>query len=303
MEIRMTRFRTARSAAVAIAAALLLPLAACATDNAAPAPTSTATTPISGEFDALETEFDAHLGVFGIDTGSDRTVEHRADERFAYASTSKALLAGAILATTAPADLEVRINYTSADLVANSPISEQHVADGMTLREVLDAALRYSDNTAANHMFARLGGPKGVERNLRALGDNVTQMDRTETALNEAIPGDTRDTSTPRALAADLRKYLLGSELTPEARAILTDMMRRNTTGGEVIRAGVPADWQVADKTGSAAYGTRNDIAVLWPPNRAPIVLTVLTTRAKQDASYDNALLAKAAKIAVQELN
>lgn len=131
----------------------------------------------------------------------------------------------------------------------------------------------------------------------------MTHVDRIEPELNTAVPGDVRDTSTPRALARDLHAYVLGRALPAEKRAILTDWLVRNTTGDETIRAGVPAGWTVGDKTGSgAAYGARNDIAVLWPPRRAPIVLSVLTSRPRPEDPSDNALLAAATRVAVSAL-
>ncbi|TDC28706.1 class A beta-lactamase, partial [Micromonospora sp. KC213] len=251
---------------------------------------------------ALEQRFDATLGVYAIDTGTGRTLAHRPDERFAYASTVKALAAGALLDVTSDAELDRVVRYRRADLVTYSPITEQHVDSGMTLRAVADAAVRYSDNTAANLIFAELGGPDGFERRLREIGDTVTEPARIETALNEAAPGDVRDTSTPRAMATSLRAYALGDALSDADRAVLVDWLRRNTTGAKLIRAGVPADWQVGDKTGSGGYGTRNDIAVLWPPQGAPIVLAVLSRRDTKDAGYDDALIAEAARLVVGAL-
>ncbi|WP_428981495.1 class A beta-lactamase [Nocardia brasiliensis] len=288
---------------LALAAAVLLaPLAACATEQL-PSPLPKSTVPMSleavDEFADLEKAFDARLGVYAIDTETGRTVEYRADERFPYTSTFKALAAAAVLEATTPADLDHRISYIRADLVRNSPVTEQNVDRGMTLRDLLDAAVRYSDNTAGNLLFDQLGGPKGLEQKLRGIGDQVTQMDRTEPELNTAVPGDTRDTSTPRALATDLRSYALGNVLPADDRALFVEMLRTNTTGGELIRAGAPSDWLVGDKTGGGEHGTRNDIAVVWPPNRAPIVLSVLSTRLQADATYDNALIARAAKAAL----
>jgi beta-lactamase class A len=283
-----------------------LVLGACQTEAAAPPPAKTTvpstTVSVGPAFDGLEARFGARLGVYAIDTGSGRVVEHRADERFAFCSTFKALASGALLARTEPADLDRRVMYTSADVIPNSPVSEKHVADGLTLREMMDAAVRYSDNTAANLIFNELGGPDGLEKDLRALGDDVIQMDRIETDLSEAAPGDLRDTSTPRSMATDLRKYVLGDALPADDRALLTDLLKNNLTGNTVIRAGVPAGWVVGDKTGTGGYGARNDIAVVWPPGRAPIVLAVLSTRSEKDAGSDDRLLAEAAKTVVRAL-
>ncbi|MFE9655933.1 class A beta-lactamase [Micromonospora sp. NPDC006431] len=301
-----------RRAAVTLVATLALaPLTACSAAGApgaspsSPPPSPVATSPppsVMPDFARLETEFDARLGVYAIDTGTGRTVEHRADERFGYASTFKALAAAAMLDAASTAELNQVVRYARADLVTHSPITERHVGTGMTLRELGDAAVRYSDNTAANLLLKRLGGPAGFERALRDLGDQVTDPERIETDLNEAAPGDRRDTSTPRALATDLRAYVLGDALSAEDRAVLTGWLKGNTTGDKLIRAGVPAGWQVGDKTGSGGYGTRNDIAVIWPPDGAPIVLAVLSSRDEKDAEHDDKLIAQAAKLTVEAL-
>ncbi|TDU91061.1 beta-lactamase class A [Kribbella voronezhensis] len=273
------------------------PAATAVSPPSAPPATST---PAVAPFSALEKQYDARLGVYALDTGTGRTVTYRADERFAYASTSKALSVGALLSDGR--NLDKLIRYTEADLVTYSPITEKHVATGMTLRQICDAALRYSDNTAANLLFRELGGPAGLQARLHRLGDRTTHVDRTEPTLNEATPGDIRDTTTPRAIATSLRAYTLGQALPIARRALLIDWMRRNTTGDTLIRAGVPKNWKVGDKTGSGGYGTRNDIAVVWPPGRSPIVLAIMSSRATADAKYDDALLAAATELVVPRL-
>ncbi|MFC9431725.1 class A beta-lactamase [Streptomyces sp. NPDC056987] len=250
-------------------------------------------------FGELERKFDARLGVHALDTGSGRYVSHRPDERFPYASTFKALLAGAVLDKFSPREMERRVRYGRDVLVDHSPITEQHLDTGMTLRELCDATVRYSDNAAANLLLPEIGGPKGLQHALRALGDRTTRCDRYETDLSEGTPGDPRDTSTARALATDLRAYAVDDVLPAGQRAVLTDWLVRNTTGDALIRAGAPAGWRVGDKTGSGGYGTRNDIAVVWPPGAAPITLAVLSSRGIRDAAYDDALIAEAAKVAL----
>jgi beta-lactamase class A len=306
MSIRLNRRTSLTTAAV-----VLISLTGCTTSEAKATPSVTviasrtlppASTepPTAREFRRLESSFDAELGVFALDTGTNRTVTYRADERFAYASTHKALSAAAVLEQNSDAELDQVVKYTKADLVDYSPITEQHVDSGMTLREIGDAAVRYSDNTAGNLLFRELGGPAGFGRALKQIGDRRTHVDRIEPDLNEAVPGDIRDTSTPRALGTDLQKYTLGKALNPRDRAQLTDWLKRNTTGDNTIRAGAPAGWTVGDKTGSGSYGTRNDIAVLWPPKGAPIVLAVLSKRSTKDATRDDALIAQAATVALR---
>jgi beta-lactamase class A len=254
----------------------------------------------SAAFLGLEGQYDARLGVYAVDTGTGKTVGYRADERFAYASTHKVLSAGAILRSDA--DLDQVVRYAQSDLVEYSPITEKNVATGMPLREVIAAALQYSDNTAANLMFRQLGGPSALGDALASIGDRTTRVARIEPDLNEATPGDTRDTTTPKAIAKDLRTLALGGALPQDKRTLLTDWMKGNTTGATVIRAGVPTDWTVGDKTGSGGYGTRNDIAVLWPSSGAPIVLAVMSSKSTEEATRDDALIAAAAREAMVAL-
>ncbi|MGW6772756.1 class A beta-lactamase [Streptomyces sp. NPDC055037] len=311
--------RARRAVLGALAALALVPLVACGQESsaassslsAASSPSATATTgpgaatkPFTGELKELERTFDARLGVYAIDTGTGREVAYRDGERFGYASTFKALAAGAVLRKYSLSGMDRVITYSKEDLVANSPVTEKHVETGMTLKELCDATVRFSDNTAANLLFDQLGGPKGLQAVLRGIGDDVTLMERREPELSRWVPGDTRDTSTPRALAKDLRAFVLGDVLGKGERAQLTEWLRTNTTGDELIRAGVPKGWVVGDKTGSGSYhGARNDIAVVWPPDSAPIVMAIMSNRPGKDAAYDNKLIAEAASVVVGALS
>nr|WP_212936112.1 class A beta-lactamase Bla1 [Bacillus hominis] len=254
------------------------------------------------EFSQLEKKFDARLGVYAIDTGTNRTIAYRPNERFAFASTYKALAAGVLLQQNSIEKLNEVITYTKDDLVEYSPVTEKHVDTGMALGEIAEAAVRSSDNTAGNILFNKIGGPKGYEKALRQMGDWVTMADRFETELNEAIPGDIRDTSTAKAIATNLKDFTVGNALPAHKRNILTDWMKGNATGDKLIRAGVPTDWEVGDKSGAASYGTRNDIAIVWPPNRAPIIIAILSSRDEKEATYDNQLIAEATEIIVNTL-
>lgn len=256
----------------------------------------------SGKFAQLEEKYGAKLGVYAIDTGNEETVAYQEDERFAYASTFKAL-AGAVLLKENPISiLDEKRMYTKEDLVTYSPITEKYVDEGMTVREIAKAAMQYSDNTAGNLLFAELGGPAQLEKALRAIGDDVTEMDRLETELNEATPGDTRDTSTPKALATNLRILGLTDELSEEKREIFQEWFKGNTTGDTLIKSGVPTDWIVGDKSGAASYGTRNDIAIVWPPDNEPIVIAILSNKQEKEAEYDDQLIGEATKIVIETL-
>lgn len=251
----------------------------------------------------LEGDYEARLGVYAVDTGTGEIVEHRADERFAFASTHKMLSAAAVLQATEPAELEQVIPFDAADVVGYSPVTEPAAGAGLTLLEIIEAAVTVSDNTAANLLFERLGGPDGLESAVRGFGDATTSFDRIEPGLSDWVPGETRDTTTPRAMAANVRGLLLGDLLAEEDRTLLHDTMRANTTGDELIRAGVPDGWVVADKTGSATHGGRNDVAVLEPPGAAaPIVLAVYSNRLDPEAESDPALIAAATEVVVDAL-
>lgn len=294
-----------------VAALVLLPLVACGQEepqadaraSVSPAPTAGASA-ATADFAKLERAYGARLGVYAVDTGSGREVVHNGDERFAYASTFKALAAAAVLRRYSLRGTEKVIRYSREDLVDHSPVTEKHVTTGMTLRALCDAAVRYSDNTAANLLFDALGGPKGLAAALQAVGDTTSRVERLEPELNQWAPGATRDTTTPRAFAADLRAFVLGDALGEEERAQLTTWLRTNTTGDELIRSGVPDSWVVGDKTGGGGdYGVRNDIAVVWPPHGAPIVMAIMSNRETVDADYDNKLIAQAASAAVRALS
>ncbi|MFF1358081.1 class A beta-lactamase [Streptomyces sp. NPDC058297] len=254
----------------------------------------------------LEAGYPGRIGVHALDTGTGAVLAYRAHERFAIASTFKVLAASAILHRAReqePGLLDVLIRYGRDDLVAASPRTEMHLETGMTVRELCDAAITYSDNTAANLVMRRIGGPAGVTAFARSLGDSVTRLDRWETDLNTNIPGDRRDTTTPAAMTGDLRALVLGDALHPLDRGQLTRWLVENTTGDKRIRAGLPTGWRVGDKTGSPAYGGVNDVAVAWPPGGgAPLVVCVYTTLLDADTPGEDRIAADITRIVVDAL-
>ncbi|MDQ1817160.1 class A beta-lactamase [Massilia sp. CCM 9210] len=253
---------------------------------------------------ALEKAAGGRLGVAAVDTGNGRQLGHRAGERFPMCSTFKAIASAAILAhaRNVPGLLEQRIRYTKADLVTYSPITERELDKGMTVAELCEATIQYSDNAAANLLMKMIGGPAGVTAFARSVGDTAFRLDRWETELNSAIPGDPRDSTTPEAMATLLRRVALDDGLPPAHRDLLQAWMRGNTTGATRIRAGVPAGWAVADKTGTGAYGSSNDIGIVFPPKGAPVVLALYYTQAAPDAKANSEILAAATRIVMEEL-
>jgi len=250
----------------------------------------------------LEGTSGARLGVYALNTEDGAVIRYRADERFPLCSTFKLILVSAILGRSAQvADLlQQRIHFEKSDLVSYSPLSEKHVADGMTVAELCAAAIQYSDNTSANLLMKLLGGPPAVMAFARSIGNNEFRLDRWEAELNTAIPGDIRDTVTPSAMGCSLQSLALGKALSAPRRSQLNEWLRGNTTGAKRIRAAVPAGWQVGDKTGSGDYGTANDVAVLWPPGRKPIILAIYHTQKEADAKACDEIIAAAAQIVIR---
>jgi beta-lactamase class A len=249
----------------------------------------------------LEATSGGRLGVYAVNTANGAQISYRADERFPFCSTFKMMLAAAILAksTQQTGLLQQRVHYAQSDLVTYSPISGKHLDDGMTVAELCAAAIQYSDNTAANLLIKELGGPAAVTAFARSIGNTEFRLDRWETELNSAIPGDERDTVTPAAMARSLQALTLGDALPPPQQKQLNDWLLGNTTGGKRIRAAAPKDWRVGDKTGSGDYGTANDIAVLWPPSGKPVVLAIYHTQKEANAKWRDEVVAEAARIVV----
>ncbi|WP_369123870.1 class A beta-lactamase [Dryocola boscaweniae] len=251
---------------------------------------------------ALEKNAEGRLGLALIDTASGERYSYRGDERFPLTSTFKVLAAGAVLKKSEqqPDLLNKHIAYQQSDLVAWSPVLEKHVAQGMKLKDIAAAAIEWSDNTAGNVLLKEIGGPSGIAKLAATLGDNQTRLDRWEPHLNTAIPGDERDTTTPDAMANNLQKLVAGDALAANQKQRLQTWLKQSQTGAQSIRAGTPGGWTVGDKTGAGDYGTTNDVAVIWPPGKAPLVLTVYFTQHKQDAQARRDVLAKAAEIVLQ---
>ena len=228
---------------------------------------------LGNELRGLEAASGGRLGVALLDTGSGRRLQHRGDERFPMCSTFKLLLVAAMLARVDRSEdsLARTIAVRKEDLVPWAPFAETRVGGEASVEELCAAAMTQSDNVAANLLLPAIGGPPGISDYARTLGDAATRLDRTETALNSAIPGDPRDTTTPLAMLGNLHALLLGEALAPASRARLEAW----------LRAGLPKDWQVGDKTGSGANGTINDVAILWPPGRKPLLVASYLTGSK----------------------
>ena len=258
---------------------------------------------IASSFQIIEDRVGGRLGVFARDMATGRSAAFRADERFPTASTFKALLAAVVLQRVDSGreqlDRAVRV---PAAVLSNSPVTGENTGRTMTVEQLCSAIVRLSDNTGANLLLDSVGGPGAFTRALRAMGDRVTRLDRYELALNEALPGDPRDTTSPRAVARNAERLLLRDVLSTSSRARLSQWMVESPTGVRRIRAGVPAGWRVADKTGTGARGTTNDFGVIWPPRGGPIALAVYLTGSAKPLAEREAAIAETTRAALAEL-
>jgi beta-lactamase class A len=250
---------------------------------------------LRGEFSRIERESGGRLGVAVLDTSSQAQLGHHADDRFPMCSTFKLLACAAVLKRVdgGQEHLDRRITIQAADIVPESTfIKEKAAGTSMTLAALCEAAMTYSDNTAANLIIESLGSPQVVTAYARSIGDTMTRLDRNEPALNEAVPGDLRDTTTPSAMVKNMQTLLLGDVLSAASKKQLTDWLLANKTGGTRLRAGLPASWKVGDKTGAGERGSTNDIGIVWPPGRAPLLVAAYLTETAAPADTRNAALA-----------
>jgi beta-lactamase class A len=253
----------------------------------------------------VEKRAGGRLGVAALDTQSGRRIAWRAAERFAMCSTFKLLLVGAVLrrVDTGQDTLDRRVDYDHRDLLDYAPVARAHLAAGhMTIATMAEAAIVYSDNTCANLLLASLGGPPGVTAFARMLGDGRTRLDRTEPALNTAIAGDVRDTTTPNAMLDDLDRLMLGPVLEPASRASLKAWLIACKTADKRTRAGLPPGWTSGNKTGTGENGATNDVAILWPPGRKPVLLAVYFTESAIALPAREAVIADVARVVTKLL-
>jgi beta-lactamase class A len=251
---------------------------------------------------AIEAELGGRVGVAAWDTGNGAWVKWRADERFAMCSTFKLFLAATVLGLVDAGSLTAgrMVPFSRADLLPYSPVTSAHVDEGaLSVSDLCAAAVEESDNGAANLLLRLIGGPAGLTRHLRRLGDLTTRLDRTELALNSNLPGDLRDTSTPKAYVRTMRRVLLGDGLSTSSRRRLEAWMIDCETGLARLRAGLPAAWKAGDKTGTGENGAVNDVAILRPPGRRPILVAVFMNGSSQPVEALGAAHARIARTLV----
>jgi beta-lactamase class A len=260
--------------------------------------------PIDDQLALLEDRYNAKVGFYGANLGTNRILGYRENDLFAHCSTFKAYVAAQMLQKDQSGELkqtaEAYIDPAFFVPVA-SPITEPHVGGWLPLSDLCAAAVRQSDNTATNILVEMLGGPMSVTEFARSVGDDRTWTVRWELELNSAIPGDPRDTTSPRAMSTGFVNMLIGDTLDAPHRAQLLEWMRTIVTGDKRIRAGLPAGWSIADKTGGGDYASTNDIGLAFGPDGERLQLAVMTRTRSDDpkAPLLDALIADVTRITV----
>ncbi|WP_400263908.1 class A beta-lactamase [Staphylococcus nepalensis] len=255
-------------------------------------------------FEQIEQDNDTIVGVYGVNTTNGKHIQHRSDERFAFASTYKAIASGILLQNTATSTLNKKIDIKKDDIVANSPVTEKYVGSQMTLKALIQASMLQSDNTANNKIINEIGGIKGFHEELKQLEDNISNPQRLEPELNLYDPTSTADTTTPKAAAMTLKHILTNEDMSKANRNLLKNVMIHNETGDTLIKAGVSKQAVVGDKSGQGlTYGTRNDLAFIYPKNqKEPIVLAIYTKKDGKDAKPNDKVIQMATKTAMEAL-
>ena len=279
--------------------AALLPAAAIGSTARAQTAAAELAASIERRLTEIEAMVQGRLGVHLLDSATGAEYGHRSDERFMLLSSFKLLACGHLLhrVDRGEESLDRRVRYAKGDLVTYSPVTEKHTGDdgGMTLGELCEATITTSDNTAGNLVLGSSGGPPGLTAYLRGIGDPMTRLDRQETALNDAAADSSEplDTTTPRAMVRSMQALLLGNALSAASRMQLQQWLLANQTGGKRIRAGLPADWRIGDKTGSNGPAA-NDVAIVWPPGgRAPLLVAAYIDASRASRAFSEKGLAE----------
>lgn len=254
-------------------------------------------------FAQIETENGSRIGVTAIDSATNERIDHRPNERFLMCSTFKLLAVAAVLQRVDRGEekLDRFVPYIQTDILEYAPVTKQHVAEGgMQLGALCEAAIEQSDNTAGNLLLQAIGGPAGLTEFARSIGDNTTRLDRIEPDLNVSKDGDQRDTTSSASMCTDLVRILTTGFLSEKSRDLLRDWLSKNETGATMIRAGIPADWRVGDKTGRSRQGEINDVAVVCPPNGAQIFVAIYVMAPSLSDERRSDVVAKVAREIVE---
>ncbi|WP_110686509.1 class A beta-lactamase [Salinicola aestuarinus] len=285
-----------------LTATALLPLALTALPGFANKPSAATGSSVKRELEALEECHGGRVGVALMNVATGAVASHRGDERFLFNSTGKFFIAAAVLARVDSGDesLDRRIEVSQSDLGGWTPITEQHLGSpGMTVAQLCQAAVAWSDNAAANLLVESAGGPERITAFLRGIGDETTRLDRMEPELNEHDhESDERDTTTPLAMMQTLRALLMDDALSSASRHQLAAWMIAGKTGDARLRAGMPAGWLIGEKTGTNGVGNANDIGIAWPGDRGAVIAVAYTYLPEASKTQRDDVIAEIGRLA-----
>ncbi|WP_417579285.1 class A beta-lactamase [Nitrincola sp.] len=255
------------------------------------------------ELKRIESHLDARIGFAAHDTETGMRWEYNSDQRFPLSSTFKTLACAALLqrVDAGSEQLTTSVSVSSSDLVTYSPVLEEYAdTRDITLFELCEATMTTSDNTAANLILQSLGGPESVTDFARQLDDKVTRLDRWETDLNQAEPGDERDTTTPNAMVSNLEQLLLSNVLSLESKRYLQTWLVNNKVADALFRSSMPNDWVIGDRTGAGGFGSRSITAVIWPAEREPVFVAFYITETTASFEERNAAIAQLGRVLIE---
>lgn len=234
----------------------------------------------SQSIEKVESRVSARIGVAVYDTATNEMLSYKGDERFPMMSTFKTLACANLLydSENEGLDLESKVRVESNELIAWSPITKEFVGKDISLKDACTATMEMSDNTAANIVLAGIDGPNGLTEFLRSTGDNKTRLNHIEPDLNHARPGDVRDTTTPNTMVKTLNDLVYGNVLSEASKAQLKTWMKDNKVSDGMIRSILPDGWNIADRSGAGAYGSRAITAIVWSETRAPLIISISLT-------------------------
>lgn len=253
----------------------------------------------------IEDKYDANVGVYALNTETDKEITFNDDKRFAYASTFKAVSSAMLLEKTPHNELNKKVHVSKDDIVPYSPVLEKFINKDITIKKLIEATMLYSDNTANNMIIEELGGYKEVYKRLKSLDDMTTKPSRMEPELNNYDPKSNKDTSTPKAFGKTLNKLINDGRLSKENKAFLIDLMINNKSGDTLIKKGAPKNFKVADKSGQAiTYASRNDVAFVYPKGESkPIVLVIFTNKEGKTDKPNDKVVSETAKVVLEKFN
>ncbi|HHX8332807.1 CARB family carbenicillin-hydrolyzing class A beta-lactamase [Vibrio antiquarius] len=258
---------------------------------------------LSEDISLIEQQTSSRIGVSVWDTQTDERWDYRGDERFPLMSTFKTLACATMLSDMDSGKLSknATAKVDERSIVVWSPVMDKLAGQNTRVEHACEAAMLMSDNTAANLVLNEIGGPKAVTMFLRSIGDKATRLDRLEPRLNEATPGDNRDTTTPNAMVNTLRTLIEGETLSYESRVQLKIWMQDNKVSDSLMRSVLPTGWSIADRSGAGGHGSRGINAIIWKENHRPVYISIYVTETELSLQARDQLIAQISQLILQK--